>query len=59
MSGWTLFFIISLVLGVIVSNILLLKQTAKHKVPEHILKAIAERKKAEELASENEKPNDD
>lgn len=59
MSGWAIFFIISLVLGVIVSNLLLLKQTAKHKIPDHILKSIAEKKKEEELASENKKPTDD
>lgn len=59
MSGWMIFFIISLVLGIIVSNLLLLKQSAKNKIPDHILKSIADKRKAEELAAENKKPTDD
>jgi hypothetical protein len=56
MSGWIVFLIIALVLGIIVSNIILLKQTAKMKVPDHVLKSIAERKLAEKTEAENKKP---
>ena len=52
MSGWTVFFIISIVLGIIVSNLLLLKQTAKTKIPDHIIKKVAERRKKEEEIEE-------
>lgn len=58
MNGWLIFLIIALVLGIIVSNIILLKQTAKMKVPDHVLKSIAERKLAEKMEAENEKPTE-
>lgn len=58
MNGWLIFLIISLVLGVILSNLLLLKQSAKHKIPDHIIKAVAARKEAEELEAQK-KPKDD
>lgn len=44
MSGWTIFIIIALVLGVIISNLMLLKHSAKMPLPEHIRKAIEEKK---------------
>ncbi|TEW52909.1 DUF2897 family protein [Psychromonas algicola] len=53
--GWVIFIIV-LVLGIIVSNILLLKQSANMKVPEHILKAVKERQQ-KELEEENKKPD--
>ncbi|PKF61018.1 DUF2897 domain-containing protein [Psychromonas sp. psych-6C06] len=56
MNGWLIFLIISLVLGIIISNLLLLKQSAKIKIPESVLKSIAERKEAEnESREEKEK----
>lgn len=53
--GWVIFIII-LVLGVIVSNLLLLKQTANMKIPDDVLKAIKEKKQRElnEQASSKE-----
>jgi len=50
MNGWMVFLIIALVMGVIVSNLLLLKQSAKMKIPESVLKSIATKKQAEQLA---------
>ncbi|MEI6897697.1 MAG: DUF2897 family protein [Psychromonas sp.] len=52
MNGWLVFLIISLVLGIIVSNLLLLKQSAKIKIPDSVLKAIKEKKLAEKVAQE-------
>lgn len=53
--GWVIFIII-LVLGVIVSNLLLLKQTVNMKIPDDVLKAIKEKKQRElnEQASSKE-----
>ncbi|PKG37617.1 DUF2897 family protein [Psychromonas sp. Urea-02u-13] len=64
MNGWLIFLIIAIVLGVILSNLLLLKQSAKHKIPDHIIKAVAARRLAEEqeaekLETQNKKPTDD
>ncbi len=59
MNGWLIFLIIALVLGIIVSNLLLLKHSAKNKIPEHILSAIAEKKLKAELEAESKKPTDD
>ena len=53
--GWIIF-IILLVLGIIVSNILLLKQTANMKIPQHVIKAVKERQQ-KELEAENKKPD--
>ena len=53
--GWIIF-IILLVLGIIVSNILLLKQTANMKIPQHVIKAVKERQQ-KELEVENKKPD--
>ncbi len=58
MSGWMIFFIISLVLGIIVSNLLLLKQSAPKKIPDHILKKIAQKRQQEKLDAESKKPTD-
>ncbi|MCP4323958.1 MAG: DUF2897 family protein [Psychromonas sp.] len=58
MSGWMIFFIIALVLGIIVSNLLLLKQSAKTKIPDHILKSIAEKREQEKQVTESKKPTD-
>tara|TARA_R110001583_G_scaffold22377_3_gene83959 strand:- start:3910 stop:4104 length:195 start_codon:yes stop_codon:yes gene_type:complete len=58
MNGWAVFFIIVFVLGIILSNILLLKQTAKTKVPDHIIKKVAERRAKEaEMEEQKEKQN--
>lgn len=59
--GWVIFIIV-LVLGIIVSNLLLLKKTAKTKIPDKVLDAIREKKEKalrEELATKqrNEKPD--
>lgn len=62
MNGWILFLLIAFVMGFIFSNILLLKQTAKMKVPDSILKSIAEKKAAEKLKQTDQKikkPTDD
>ncbi|WP_022941481.1 DUF2897 family protein [Psychromonas hadalis] len=59
MNGWGVFLIIALVLGIIISNLMLLKQSAKIKIPERILKEIAEKKQAEKLKQENKKPTGD
>lgn len=42
-TGWVIFIIV-LVLGIIISNILLLKQSANMKMPDSVLKAIEEKK---------------
>jgi uncharacterized membrane-anchored protein YhcB (DUF1043 family) len=58
MNGWWVAVIIALVLGVIVGNLLLLKQTAKFKVPKEVIEAVKKRKEKE--AQENKKkPTDD
>ena len=60
MNGWMLFLLIALVMGIILGNILLLKHSAKMKLPDSVLKAIEEKKEAERLAElESKKPTDD
>ena len=60
MSGWMIFLIIALVLGVIVSNLLLLKQSAKMQIPDSVIKASKARRAAEALEKQNKKkPTDD
>lgn len=44
--GWVIF-IILLVLGIILSNILLLKHSANMKMPDSVIKAIEEKKQRE------------
>jgi len=58
MSGWMIFFIIAMVLGIIVSNLLLLKQSTKNKIPDHILKSIAKKKELEKMEAESKKPTE-
>ncbi|CUS49229.1 MAG: Protein of unknown function (DUF2897) [Idiomarinaceae bacterium HL-53] len=53
MSGWAVFLIIALVLGIIVSNILLVKYTANMKMPD-VRDPMASHKKTSNQASENE-----
>ena len=55
MNGWAVALIIIFILGIIIANIMLLKQTANMKVPESVLRAIQERKEEEQ---EKEKPKD-
>ncbi|WP_083761745.1 DUF2897 family protein [Psychromonas ingrahamii] len=55
MKGWAVALIIIFILGIIISNLLLLKQTANMKVPGSILRAIKE-KKEKALQKEKEKP---
>ncbi|WP_298941057.1 DUF2897 family protein [uncultured Psychromonas sp.] len=55
--GWVIFIIV-LVLGIILSNILLLKQSAKMKIPDNVVKAIHEkneREAREQLEQEEKK----
>lgn len=54
MDSWGVFLIIALVLGFIVSNLLLLKQSAKFKLPESVKKAIEEKKRS----ADEKKPTD-
>ncbi|MEH6454117.1 MAG: DUF2897 family protein [Psychromonas sp.] len=49
---------IALVLGVIVSNLMLLKQTAKYKVPKEVIEAVKKRRE-KEAEEEKKKPTDD
>lgn len=59
MNGWAVALIIIFILGIIIANIMLLKQTANMKVPESVLRAIQERKELqEEEEQEKEKPKD-
>lgn len=61
MNGWAVALIIIFILGIIIANIMLLKQTANMKVPESVLRAIQERKEKElqeEEEQEKEKPKD-
>lgn len=59
MNGWMLFAVISLVLGIIIANILLLKQSANMKLPDSVRKAIEEKKQAEQAAQQTKKPSDE
>lgn len=60
MNGWIVFLIMTLLLGIIVSNLLLLKQSEKMKLPDSVLKAIKERKEAKKLKEQQiKKPTDD
>ena len=46
-TGWVIFIIV-LILGVIVSNILLLKQSANMKIPDSVVEAMQKKKDREE-----------
>ena len=52
MSGWAVFLLIVLVLGIVLSNIMLLKHSAKMKLPESVRRAIAEKKLKEKMQRE-------
>jgi uncharacterized membrane protein affecting hemolysin expression len=56
MNGWAIALIIIIILGIIISNLLLLKKTANMKVPDAVLRAIKERE--EKALQEEEKPKD-
>jgi len=59
MNGWAVALIIIFILGIIIANLMLLKQTANMKVPEAVLRAIQEKKeKALQEELEKEKPKD-
>lgn len=55
MNGWVIAIIIILILGIIISNLMLLKQTANMKLPESVLRSIKER---QDKALKQEKPKD-
>mgnify|MGYP001214747419 CR=1 FL=1 len=55
MSSWALFLLITFVLGIVVSNIMLLKHSAKMKLPKEVMQAIEERKKKEAEKKPTEK----
>ena len=43
MSGWPLFLLIAFVLGIVISNIMLLKHSAIMKLPEDVIRLIEEK----------------
>lgn len=53
-TGWVIFIVV-IVLGVILSNILLLKQSANMKLPDSVKKAIKDKKEKEKEALEQQK----
>jgi hypothetical protein len=60
MNGWWVAFIIALVLGVIVSNLMLLKYSAKFKVPKEVIDAVNKRKSKEaQLKDKKNTPTDE
>ncbi|MGB5443905.1 MAG: DUF2897 family protein [Psychromonas sp.] len=59
MNGWALTLLITLVLGVVVSNLMLLKHSAKMKVPKSVLDAIQKKKQqASQEEQQKKKPKD-
>ncbi|HEY5714891.1 MAG TPA: DUF2897 family protein [Psychromonas sp.] len=58
MNGWAVALLIILVLGVLVSNLMLLKHTAKMKVPKEILDAIQKKKDKALQKKKEKKPKD-
>jgi competence protein ComGC len=54
--GWVIFIVV-IVLGIIISNILLLKQSANMKLPDSVVKAIEEKKAMERLEEEQQNTN--
>ncbi|WP_037028296.1 DUF2897 family protein [Psychromonas aquimarina] len=58
MSGWTVFLIISLVLGVIISNLMVLKYTAKMKMPGELKRDAEKRKQQQAREDEQQKTTD-
>jgi len=59
MNGWLIFLIIALVLGIILSNLLLLKQSAKLEIPADVIKAMKKRKQAEQLQKQQDQDKQD
>jgi len=57
MSSWALFLLITFVLAIALSSIMLLKHSAKMKLPDHIGHVIAQKKKQQEQ-KKTEKPTD-
>ena len=55
--GWVIFIIV-LVLGIVLSNILLLKKSANMEVPDSVKQAIKEKNEREALEKEEEKKTD-
>ncbi len=53
MSGWALFLLIAFVLGIVISNIMLLKHSAKMKLPESVMRVIEEKKMKASLENES------
>jgi len=51
--GWVIFIVV-IVLGIIISNILLLKQSANMKLPDSVVKAMEEKKAMEQLQEEEQ-----
>lgn len=51
--GWIIFIVV-IVLGIIISNILLLKQSANMKLPDSVVKAMEEKKALEQLQEEQQ-----
>ena len=47
-TGWVIFIVV-IVLGIILSNIFLLKQSANMKLPDSVVKAIKDKKEKEAL----------
>lgn len=64
MSSWALFLLITFVLGIVISNILLLKHSAKMKLPKNVMRAIEEKnrkaslEKMEQKKQTKKKPTD-
>ncbi|TEW55220.1 DUF2897 family protein [Psychromonas sp. RZ22] len=52
--GWGIFVVV-LVVGIIIYNILLIRKSAKMKVPESLLQEIREKKEREREENEQEK----
>jgi len=60
MNGWWIAFIITLVLGVIVSNLMLLKYSAKFTVPKDVIEAVKKRNAKEAQQKDHKKkPTDE
>ena len=58
MSNWALFLLITFVLGIVISNIMLLKHSAKMKLPDALVRKIAKNKKQQELKKQEKNPTD-
>lgn len=57
---WVIFFVVCFLIGTIVTNFTLLKQTEKMKLPDSVLKEIEARRLAkQEKLQDKKKPTDD